>query len=128
VFPSMPQSAIRNVEVDHVVPIALLPQLLERLVREPMPEALRPLANPNDDRADVADIGQAGVMRGKDVGTPTNIVCPDCGGALWELKEHDLVHYQCHVGHSFSAESLLEGKNTELENALWGALRALEES
>ena len=77
---------------------------------------------------DVAEVGRAALRSHQHKGPPTNIICPECGGSLWELTEHRLVHYECHVGHSFTADSLLEGKSHELESALWGGLRALEES
>jgi two-component system, chemotaxis family, protein-glutamate methylesterase/glutaminase len=37
-YPAMPLSAMRNVEVDHVAPIAAIPRLLEKLVAEEAPE------------------------------------------------------------------------------------------
>ena len=39
-YPSMPASAIRNVEVDHVVPLARLPELLVELAHQPVSEGL----------------------------------------------------------------------------------------
>lgn len=128
VFPSMPRSAIRHVVVDHVVPVAAMPALLNRLVREPMSEEARTMADPSDQHPDTAESGDARLRKRTASSPPNDIICPDCGGPLWEFTEHNLVHYQCHVGHSFTAEALLEGKTSELESALWGALRALEES
>ncbi len=61
-------------------------------------------------------------------GDPSAFSCPECQGVLWELKEGELVRYRCRVGHAYSSESLLTAKSEELEAALWGALRALEES
>jgi two-component system, chemotaxis family, protein-glutamate methylesterase/glutaminase len=124
----MPESAIRNVAVDHVLPVDAIPGLLSRLVCDPMPTGVRVMASPNDRHPDVAQSGQAQLLSGRERGPPTNITCPECGGALWELSHHSLALYQCHVGHSFTEESLLESKSSELEGALWGALRALEES
>jgi len=60
-------------------------------------------------------------------GAPSVFSCPECGGTLWELHEGDLVRYQCRVGHAFSPESLLSAQSDTLEDALWAALRALEE-
>jgi two-component system chemotaxis response regulator CheB len=39
-----------------------------------------------------------------------------------------MLRYECHVGHTYTAESLLSEKSDELESVLWGALRALEEN
>ena len=127
IFPSMPHSVIRNVEVDYVLPVADMPEVLTRLATEPMPEGALAMANPNDGLPDVAETGKAMLLAGTQPGPPTNIICPQCGGSLWELEDRKITRYECHVGHSYTAETLLEDKNGELEGALWGALRALEE-
>ena len=85
------------------------------------------MANPPEKHPDVAESGDAQLRKGA-LGPPTDVICPECGGSLWEFLNDRLAHYQCHVGHSFTAEALLQGKSTELESALWAALRALEES
>ena len=59
---------------------------------------------------------------------PVAVTCPECGGALWELRDGALVRFQCHVGHAFNGESLVAAQSESLEAALWTALRALEES
>jgi len=50
-----------------------------------------------------------------------------CHGALWEVHDEELLRYRCHVGHAFSAEALNQGQSEMLEQALWSAVRALEE-
>jgi two-component system chemotaxis response regulator CheB len=58
---------------------------------------------------------------------PTLIGCPDCSGVLSVGKEGAEGHlrYTCHVGHSFSLYSLLEAKETQLEQALWSVVSLL---
>ena len=58
---------------------------------------------------------------------PTPLRCPDCGGALWELEDGGLQSYACHVGCTYSADSLLEEQGDAVERALWTAVRMLEE-
>jgi two-component system chemotaxis response regulator CheB len=57
----------------------------------------------------------------------TILTCPECGGVLWHLDEDKLVRYRCHVGHTFSEESLLVEQSNAVESALWAAVRVLEE-
>jgi len=61
------------------------------------------------------------------LGTISKLTCPDCHGALWEMRDQQILRYRCHVGHAYSAESLSEGQTQMLEVALWSAVRALEE-
>jgi two-component system chemotaxis response regulator CheB len=61
-------------------------------------------------------------------GTLAAFVCPECSGNLWELRDGDLIKFRCRVGHSYSEESFIQGQSEALEQALWIALRALEES
>lgn len=60
-------------------------------------------------------------------GRGTVYTCPECGGVLWQVEEHGLVHFQCHVGHAYSARNLLQQKTEMLESVLWVATRLLTE-
>jgi two-component system chemotaxis response regulator CheB len=63
----------------------------------------------------------------KKLGKISTLTWPQCHGALWEVNDPPVLRFRCHVGHAYSAESLLSGQDTGLELALWSALRALEE-
>jgi two-component system chemotaxis response regulator CheB len=58
---------------------------------------------------------------------PQGITCPECGGYLAEMGNGKTKQFRCHVGHTFSMESLSEGHADALERALWIALRKLNE-
>ena len=60
-------------------------------------------------------------------GLASGFTCPDCHGALWELRDGELMRFRCRVGHTFSPDSLLEGQREALERALWMATRGMEE-
>jgi two-component system chemotaxis response regulator CheB len=88
--------------------------------KEPKPEAAEPDPLEEPPRLESDDP--------ETIGTPTVFTCPDCGGTLMELLEGELVRYRCHVGHAFTPLTLLDGQEHYIEDALWSALRALEES
>jgi two-component system chemotaxis response regulator CheB len=58
---------------------------------------------------------------------PSTLVCPDCGGALWEVKEARPPRFRCHTGHAFTLRSLAHTMNEATEEALQTAMRALQE-
>jgi two-component system chemotaxis response regulator CheB len=62
-----------------------------------------------------------------DFGAPSALTCPDCGGALWEIVDGQLVRYRCHVGHQYTIDGLDAGQRDAVEAALWTAVRMLEE-
>jgi two-component system chemotaxis response regulator CheB len=119
--PSMPLSAIQNVEVDHILPAAAIGVRLAQLIGEQVEEI--PDTDPKE--PDVAE-GTAD-NQNQVTGPPSEYTCPECGGTLWELGGGKVLRYRCHVGHGYTADSLLADQSDSLENALWGALRALEE-
>lgn len=60
-------------------------------------------------------------------GTPAGYSCPDCKGTLYELDDRDILRFRCRVGHAWSADALVTARDDEFGDALWTALRALEE-
>ena len=62
------------------------------------------------------------------LGPPSPYACPDCHGSLHEIKEDSLVRYRCHVGHAYSIDTLLSELTRKVGEALWNALRAIQES
>jgi len=126
-YPGMPESAIANVAVDHVLPLGDIGPLLDRLAREPRP-AGRPDCGaveeePYDMGTNDQDTGGPGPS-----GEPSGFTCPDCGGSLYERPGEQPLHFRCRTGHAFSPESLLAKQSDSLEAALWAALRSLEEN
>jgi two-component system chemotaxis response regulator CheB len=58
---------------------------------------------------------------------PSGFACPACNGALWELENDSDIRFRCRIGHSYAAESLIDGQAEELEEALWSAINVMEE-
>jgi two-component system chemotaxis response regulator CheB len=125
-IPSMPLSVIENVAVDHVTSAAAMPDLIARLaVRGTskgtvMPRRKEPEPQNQNAPTEVDEMIET-------FGPPSGITCPDCGGALWEIRDGNLRRYRCHVGHQYSPDSLEAGQRSAVEGALWSAVRALEE-
>ena len=62
-----------------------------------------------------------------EIGSPSGLTCPDCGGGLWEIKDSPLLRYRCHTGHAFSGRSLAHTQVEDTENTLRSSVRALRE-
>jgi len=112
-FPSMPLSALREIEVDHTVGLAEMGSLLSRLARD-------------------AERGPTGVQEAEYAGVEmdpelTDLTCPDCRGTIWEVRRGKSKDYRCRVGHAFSAKTMLATHLAAQEKALYSAIVALEE-
>ncbi|MBD2770322.1 chemotaxis protein CheB [Hymenobacter sp. BT664] len=127
-YPSMPETALRNVAVDHVVPLEAMGQLLEELTSGPVPSG-GDLTIPEDLKQEAA-IAERVVGNTEDIdklGQMAPLTCPDCGGNLWEITHGKVLRYRCHTGHAFTADTLLRDSEHSLEETLWVALRMMEE-
>lgn len=128
-FPDMPRSAIRYVDVDFQLPLADIPSTLARLARELMDRAPRPRRAGNAMPQDPSDHPDPDHARELDEsGKRALFSCPECGGALWEIENRDLVVFRCHVGHAFNPEAFRQAQAETTERALWRAARLLQEN
>jgi two-component system, chemotaxis family, protein-glutamate methylesterase/glutaminase len=133
-YSGMIMSALRSVAVDHVAPARELAAILDRVAREEGPERESlPLQLQGDFAAGAGDLpepsmaGTAALRNPAALGRPSPMVCPECGGVLFEREQDNFLHFRCHVGHAFSEEALFTSQSRALEGALWSAVRALEE-
>lgn len=130
--PDMPASALRHVDVDQVAGVEELGPLLVALAGPAAPESVRPrqavgavppwidienrITSRESDMDDVEQIGKLSAL-----------TCPECNGALWEIGQGGPIRYRCHTGHAFTARVLGALQDDAVEEALWGAIRALHE-
>ncbi len=130
-YSEMPLNAMNRVEVDHILPLAGIGPLLARLIAEPLMEEsiIVPNKGKGMEEKDESLVQQVikESVNGDRPGDVSIWVCPECGGSMWELRDGDVIRFQCHVGHAYSPESLLEEQSQALEEALWTAYRALED-
>jgi two-component system chemotaxis response regulator CheB len=127
-FPSMPQHALDNVAVDHMVPIARMPSLLVELTTE-FPPAVEPVPVPEyiDVEVNIAKEKNPRDAGMEKIGKPSPYACPDCHGVLLEFEEGGRVRFRCHTGHAYSADSLMAAMNEAIEHAMATAVRSVEE-
>jgi two-component system, chemotaxis family, protein-glutamate methylesterase/glutaminase len=126
-YAGMPTSAVRHVDVDHVVPLAEIPALLTRLAGQPVEEkGPAVVATEQSREVDIAGMDRA-ALESERAGAPSGYSCPECHGSLWEVVEGNLVRFRCRVGHAYSMETLLAEQGASMDAALWTAYRALEE-
>ena len=127
VAPSMPQSALRHVAVDRCLPVAgIAPALLALAGGQAAPPPAMPphgwIAIENRYARGVGNMEQL-----QKIATPSTFTCPECQGTLWELHEQQPQRFRCHTGHSFTAPILGELQHEKAEDAIWAAVRALQE-
>ena len=121
--PHLPVSAARAAAPDHVVPAAEMAMLIaslvgrQRVTHRQVPKAAGRKSTAGKDPPPPEDP--------RDV--PTVLTCPDCGGALWELADHHMLRYRCHVGHGLTSGTLARAQTDRIEESLWQAVRALAE-
>jgi two-component system chemotaxis response regulator CheB len=108
-YRGMPDSAIANVDVDAVLPIAEMADWLAH-VMPPDPER-----DPSCGRRDPA------------LAAGTRFRCPDCGEPLFERGENGPARFACHAGHAYSLQALAGEQARHVEDALWAGVRVLED-
>ena len=124
--PSMPLAALRLTQVHAVVPSSRIADAIVQFCHEPAGQEVRPMPRRDEPEPQrPADDTQVADMMALN-GPPSPITCPACGGALWETGE-DGVRYACHVGHQYAPDSLLAEHGDVVEQALWSAVRVLEQ-
>ena len=121
-WPEMPRNALAHDHVDHCAPVAQLPDLLKKLVREP-PGLMPPIPRNLILEASIAAQEAPMVPESAQLGRPSQLSCPQCGGVLNEVTEQGSTRFRCQIGHAFTTDSLLAAQNDELEKAMASALR-----
>ncbi len=124
--PDLPRHALEKVPVDYVLPVAQMAEHLNNLVRSPAPERV-PVPLDIQIEAQIAETGVSTIAMADQLGTLTALSCPECSGPLWHVDGDEVQRYRCHTGHSYTAQFLLNAQDHDLEQALWEAVRSMDQ-
>jgi len=133
---SMPSMALESVAVDRVLSSDDIGRELVRCVQPDRLES--PMTTPsNDPDADLVksglalenrmSAGQSGFAELASIAAPSTFTCPECHGTLWQLNDKSVRRFRCHTGHAYTARVLEALQGDAVEEALWAAVRALQE-
>ncbi len=127
--PSMPENAMRQVNVDYCVGVSELPALLVRLSNEKISQT-HTVMNDEQTKKEIEIAAQhramkRGILNFKEL---TPFTCPECHGVLSRLQNDKIVRYRCHTGHAYSADTLLLALTEKIEDGLYNAIRGMDES
>jgi two-component system chemotaxis response regulator CheB len=125
-YPDLPLNALRAIAVDHVLPLAEMGEALVTLVHKPVAQA-GDVPKEIVAEARFAERNAGPAYGEVPLGETTMLSCPECKGPLQYITNGGVSHYRCHTGHAFTAESLSLAQDEGVEQALWSALRLLEE-
>jgi two-component system chemotaxis response regulator CheB len=106
-FPSMPENALKHVEVDHVTSLSDIGGLIARLA-----------------------VTERNAVQKEDPmeRKPSQLTCPGCRGPLSEERQGTIVEYRCRVGHVYSPLAMEDEHHETVERSLWSTIVALEEA
>ena len=127
-YSSMPDSALQHVGADFVLPLSEIAPLLARLVTQPTKtrESL-PVSRLIEIESKFVEMEAMSVKDMDAVGSHAGFSCPECHGPIWRIKDGSLQRYRCHVGHAYTAQSMVAGQIEAQETHLWQALRLMKE-
>jgi two-component system chemotaxis response regulator CheB len=127
-FAGMPQAALSVVPQAQVCPVQAIGARIGALVTQ----HVQPAADHADRdlivETDMAENHAGTRYQHQDLpGRPAAISCPDCTGGMNRVRTGAAVHYTCHIGHTWSPQTLLAAQAEKIEQALWTAISMLEE-
>jgi two-component system chemotaxis response regulator CheB len=125
-FPGMPSNVLEAVPEAAALGVDDMPAAIAGAVGDRQSQAAGPIAV----RRDRLEVGPM-----EDISPPTPIEpgrpsysCPDCSGVLEEVIDGGPLRFRCRVGHEFYADELSAAQLSTLEDALWSAVRGMEET
>jgi two-component system, chemotaxis family, protein-glutamate methylesterase/glutaminase len=127
----MPRAALAAVRRARALPAADLAAAVADLVRRPPPAVHGEPGPQQEGSPDPQQEGSAAMEDGPtattDLGVPAALGCPECQGGMFETAPGGTVTYTCHVGHTWSAQTLLDAERQAVEGAIYNAASKLLE-
>jgi two-component system chemotaxis response regulator CheB len=125
VFPAMPQNAIDAGVIDHQAAATEMGPLLAQLAgREFEERVMEPDAGLELENRIAMGSKFSLEFDGESLGPHSGNICPDCGGSLMTTTHNS---FRCRVGHAWTGDALLQARDHEVDQAIWIALRSLQE-
>ncbi|MHA6646257.1 chemotaxis protein CheB [Mesorhizobium sp. A623] len=122
-YPEMPTSAADHVALDYCLPLAAIPKLLIELVnRKDGKEVAMPIVPSQPDTGKNGEMTESRTFE-----RPPTVTCPECGGALKRSAIGSIVKFDCHIGHSYTAEIMATAQFDEMERVMRASVRFLNE-
>lgn len=128
--PEMPTHAKEYAHADAELPIAEIAALIAQVASERLPlhQQPAPETHMNDDvDREAAKASLETDANEEKIGQPSAYACPECHGVMWEVEEGEMLRFRCRVGHAYTADALRSALSDSVEEALWAAMRSLEE-
>ncbi len=127
-YSGMPRSAVEHVKVDYVLLLAAIaPKLVNLVAMEVDTTMKQPIPEDMQNELSLAKMDLSRQKNDIRIGVPSQYSCPECGGVLWEIQDESLLRFRCRVGHAFSVDSMMAEQSDAIEEAMWAALKTLEE-
>ena len=121
-YPSMAQSVLRYIKVDHCLPLTEISALLVQLSETPVSEKKEyPITEEIEVESKIAEQQmntQEFLKHMEAIGTRTTYTCPECNGSIWQIGKEEPLRFRCHIGHSFTANVFLSEQTQNIGNAL----------
>lgn len=127
--PSMPENALREVQIDYCVPIAELGNLLVALASEEIIEKEEVMKDEKTKTEISIAVDEHALIKSVlDLGVLSPFACPECHGVLTKIMDGSLTRFRCHTGHAYSADALMVSLTEGIEEGLYNAIRGMDES
>ena len=125
--PSMPENAIREVNVDYCVGVSEIAKLLVRLTKQPVKKEEVMKDEQTKKEIEIAAEENALEKGLMNLGELTPFSCPECHGVLSRLQSNNIIRYRCHTGHAYSVDALMTSITEKIEDSLYSAIRGMDE-